>query len=472
MALTSSERAELELLEVRERRRLISSREYWGFSDCQQQATDASKTHKYVLFGGSRGPGKSYWLRGEMVSSLVELAEQGIRKPVAGLFCEDYPSLKDRHIGKITSEFPEWLGELRDSKDYGLAYHLYPAFGSGILKLRNLDDPSKYQSSEFAKIAVDELTKNLVETFNTLRGSLRWPGVQVPSFIGATNPGSIGHLWVRSYWVDRTYPAELESYAHQFKFIRALPADNPHLSADYWEMLNTLPPDLARAWRDGDWDVFEGQFFSELRRDIHGFTGDWPKGRIIRSMDYGEAAPAAVYWASVDYDGDVWIYRELYGAGMQYLDLKSRIRAIETEAKESGAGPIYASPDIFATSKGTGVVGSEIFNGNQPEYGGYSVPVVRADNQRIEGWRNMKLWISTGRLHVHTENCPHFWRTAPAMVYDDTHPEDMNGDGEDHACESVRYMLQSRPKPMPKTAPKSDVYTAEWIHKQFSDIED
>jgi phage terminase large subunit len=427
---------------------IVKFSELCHFLPRQLEAEEAVKTHKYVLYGGSRGPGKSHWLRWMSIKNLCRLAKEGIKNPVGGLFCEDYPSLKDRHIGKLSTDVPEWLGSIRDSKEYGLAYHIYPAYGGGVLKLRNLDDPSKYQSSEFAQIAVDELTKNQLDTFNTLRGSLRWPGVAEPKFFAATNPGSIGHLWVRAYWIDGDFPAEMQSVKHQFKYVRALPADNPYLSQDYWDMLNSLPPDLARAWRDGDWDVFEGQFFGNLRRDIHGFTGDWPKGRIIRAMDYGEAAPAAVYWATVDHDNDVWIYRELYGAGMQYLTLKERINDLSIGEENA---PIFASPDIFAKSKGTGVVGSEIFNSNVPEYGGYNVPVVRADNNRIEGWRTMKLWISTGRLHVHLDNCPNFWRTAPAMVYDSLHPEDMDGKGEDHACEAVRYMLMSRPKPVIRT---------------------
>lgn len=464
MALNESEAREFQLRTMLRRIESVRDRSWAGFSECQQAASDACKDHQYVLFGGSRGPGKSYWLRKETISALAELAAQGIKKPVAGLFCEDYPSLKDRHIGKMSSEYPEWLGSLRDSKEYGLAFHLNPAFGSGVLKLRNLDDPSKYQSSEFALIAVDELTKNLVETFNTLRGSLRWPGVHKPRFIAATNPGSVGHLWVRAYWIDRDYPDEMQKMADDFVFVRALPADNPHLDSSYWDMLDSLPPDLARAWRDGDWDVFEGQFFGELRRDVHGFRGDWPVGRIIRSMDYGESAPSAVYWASVDHDGDVWVYRELYGPGMQYLQLKKRIHQL---SQDEQCGPVISSPDIFATSKGTGVVGSEIFNSNVEEYGGYSVPVVKADNNRIEGWRNMKLWISTGRLHVHLDNCPNFWRTAPAMVYDKLHAEDMDGKGEDHAVESLRYMLQSRPRPKMRTTQKAPEFSAAWVEKML-----
>jgi phage terminase large subunit len=407
-----------------------------NFTDRQCEAEAAAESYQYTLYGGSRGPGKSYFLRWYGIKKLLKLAKVGIRGAEGGLFCEDYPSLKDRQIGKISTEFPGWLGSLRDSKEFGLAFHLPPAYGNGILKLRNLDDPSKYQSSEFAFILVDELTKNMQSTFDILRGSLRWPGIERPNFVGATNPGSIGHGWVRALWIDHQFPAEMQRIADRFTFVKALPDDNPHLTPDYWDMLETLPPDLARAWRWGDWDVFQGQFFANLRRDTHGFTGDWPAGRIFRAFDYGEAAPSAVYWAVIDEVREVWVYRELYGAGMQYLALKHQIHDLSVDPDGNPEQIIYtvAPPDIFATSKGTGVVGAEIFNSAAAEHGGFNLPVIPADNNRIEGWRYMKQWITRGRLHIHLDNCPHFWRTAPTMIFDETHAEDMDGRGEDHAC--------------------------------------
>jgi phage terminase large subunit len=416
------------------------------FSPRQKEAEEAAEQHQYTLFGGSRGPGKSYFLRWYLIKKLLRLAKSGISKPIGGLFCEDYVALKDRQISKISVEVPDWIGSIRDSKEYGLAFHIHDCYGGGVLKLRNLDDPSKYQSSEFAVIGVDELTKNLKDVFDILRGSLRWPGVGFPNFVGATNPGSIGHLWVRALWIDRQFPSEMEKISDRFAFVKALPDDNPHLTPDYWEMLETLPPDLARAWRWGDWDVFEGQFFGGLSRDVHGFRGDPPPGATFICGDYGESAPSAFYWCRVDDGGDIWLFRELYGSGMLYTTLKTKLRDLSPEH----INYTVVSPDIFMKSKGTGVVGAEVFNSAEAQYGGFAWAVIKADNNRIEGWRHMKEYIHQGRLHVHLENCPHWWRTVPAMVYDSKHAEDMDGKGEDHAAESTRYGLMSRPYPQQK----------------------
>ena len=79
------------------------------FTEKQVEATQAADTHKYMLYGGSRGPGKSYWLRWYAIRRLLLWAEQGLKRVRVGLFCEDYPSLKDRQISKL-AQLPLWLG--------------------------------------------------------------------------------------------------------------------------------------------------------------------------------------------------------------------------------------------------------------------------------------------------------------------------------------------------------------------------
>lgn len=228
----------------------IAFSELCGFWPKQWEATDAADAHRYTLFGGARGPGKSHWLRWYCVRFLLECAERGLGGVDVMLGCEDYPSLKDRQINKIATEFPAWLGALQASKEKGLGFHLHPLYGGGSILLRNLDDPSKYQSAEFALIAIDELTKNPERTFHILRGSLRWPGMDDVKFVAASNPEA---NWVRDYWIEKRLPEELQGHEGDFVFIPGLPTDNPALSASYYEMLATLPPALREAWLKGDW---------------------------------------------------------------------------------------------------------------------------------------------------------------------------------------------------------------------------
>ena len=111
----------------------------------QLEATQVADSHRYTLYGGSAGPGKNYWRRWFPIRQLLKWGKQYDLRGIHGaLFSKDFPTLKDRQISKMAVEFPEWLGEIKDSKTDGLGFHLRPEFGGHVLALRNLDDPSKH----------------------------------------------------------------------------------------------------------------------------------------------------------------------------------------------------------------------------------------------------------------------------------------------------------------------------------------
>jgi len=230
----------------------IKFTELANFFDKQKEALEASKRFKFVLFGGSVGSGKSRWLRWSMIYWLMKFFSKyqikGIR---AGLFCEDYPSLNDRHLTKIKFEFPDWLGTFNESKK---EFTLAPEYGSGILAFRNLDDPSKYLSVEFAIQGIDEINRNPKSVFDMLRSRLRWPGIKDVKFLAGSNP--LGEAWVKNIWVKRLFPPE-EKEQYEFVFVPALPTDNPYLDQSYYKSLESLPENQRRAYLEGNWDAFD-----------------------------------------------------------------------------------------------------------------------------------------------------------------------------------------------------------------------
>lgn len=218
----------------------------------QQEALEASKRFKYVLFGGSVGSGKSYWIRWSAVWWLMEYyAKYGLKGIRAGVFCEDYPSLQDRHLTKVKFEFPSWLGKFNEAKH---EFTLAPEYGSGIIAFRNLDDPSKYLSVEFALIAIDEVNRNPKTTFDMLRSRHRWPGIKDVKFIAGCNP--LGEAWVKNMWVKRLFPPD-EKEQYEFVYVPALPTDNPHLDESYYKGLESLPEVQRKAYLEGNWDAFD-----------------------------------------------------------------------------------------------------------------------------------------------------------------------------------------------------------------------
>lgn len=232
----------------------------FAFFEKQIQALNATKKFKFVLYGGSVGSGKSYFLRWTCIYWLLTFAQRGKSGVRAGLFCENYPALNDRHLSKIKAEFPSWLGSYNEQRH---EFTLAPEFGSGVLCFRNLDEPEKYLSVEFAIEAVDEVNRNPLPTFTLLRTRLRWPGIPDVKFFAACNP--LGEAWVKNFWIKRLFP-ENEKEDQEFFFVKALPTDNPHLDPSYFKSLESLPENERKAYLEGDWDAFEGV------TDIDGFV--------------------------------------------------------------------------------------------------------------------------------------------------------------------------------------------------------
>lgn len=410
------------------------------FSDKQREALEAVFEYDFVLYGGARYGGKSHWLRWMNVILLLYWYNQkGLRNVRTAIFCEDYPALKDRQIGKIEAEFPKFLGELRDTQEEGLGFYLNEANGKGAIMLRNLDAPSKYKSAEFAAESVDQLEMNDLYTFNVLRGSKRWPGIPHTKFLGTANPGGIGHAWIKGYWIDLDFPPEMKKLMRQFKFIQALPSDNPYLEPAYWDELNALPPDLREAWVKGNWDIFEGQAFYHFRRDRHviqpfEIPASWPRWR---GLDWGYNKPMCCLWVTKDPDtGRQYVYREMYEK--ELTDRQQAKRILEWTAPGEAVQATFADPSMWSRKNVEDRVTS-----TADEYRAEGVNLMAGDNDRLSGKRKVDRLLANlpdglPGLQIF-ENCVNLIRTLPALPYSKVQVEDVDTNAEDHAYDALRY---------------------------------
>ena len=433
----------------------------------QIEFMEALTKYRYLLYGGARGGGKSYILRWVLIYRLIEAGKQGVKHARSGLFCEDYPSLHDRQVAKIEVEFPPELGKWNASRH---EFKLGKDMGGGTLCLRNLDDPSRYQSAEFMDIAVDELTKNHVDVFNTLRGSMRWPGISWGAFMGATNPGGPGHLWVKRLFIDRLMPPEFEGLENEFGYVKALPQDNPHNSKAYIEELRRQPDKIRRAWLEGDWSVFEGQVFEEWRESVIDKEGKEHAVHVLK----GFRAPPGWEWAGgMDFghrkygwlgifasgrDGEIvcvdeFPFKEMYaeeagyqaGLKLKMYPVMRYIAADEEMWFQTGIGPTKAeefqrglnralgpmAPSLIKATHGRGsrAAGLELMH----RYLAWK----QAEDGTVPPW-----WAPKLRF---TERCKYAISTISALPYDPNKPEDVDTDSEDHSYDACRYFLATRP---------------------------
>ena len=255
---------------------------------------------KYRLFGGAAGPGKTKALLWEAIFQAHLVAGSD-----SLLLRRTFPELESSLLLQFRRDVPRSF-----YKSYNESKHLVTWTNGSTTRFgycRNENDVYQYQGAEFLFIGLDELTHFTLKQWQFLTSRNRCP---VPDsrckMAGATNPGNIGHAWVKALWVDHVVPAGYERgdlYDRKdYDFIRARLDDNPIYAndAEYRRTLEALPEHLRRAFLDGDWDVFAGQYFDVFDVGRHTARPEelrlepwWP--RWI-SIDWGFQHPSAVYW--------------------------------------------------------------------------------------------------------------------------------------------------------------------------------
>lgn len=418
---------------------------------------------KYGLYGGAGSGGKSYWIRWTALALVLYYTQKySITGVEVGIFSEDYPTLKDRQIGKIKREFPAWLGSLRNTQEDGFVFLLKPEYGGGMIKLRNLDDPSKYASAEFAAILVEELTKNPKETFDDLRFRLRWPNMPEVKFGAATNPGSIGHAWCRRLWVK----PDLNNPDHEqdrFFYIPATVYDNKFIGEDYVNQLEALPPKKRKMLLEGSWDTPEGQVFEEWNDDKHVLSKPVIPDLAFNHflwMDWGysEKSYFAGYLAAVvpstTPDGQkfnrVIVYKEWYA---NQIKPKEWARRIYRFCAANGIKPNQGVTDsnMHSPTETGGMSIAKMMMAEWKELHGKKwVQLIKGSktgkNDRVNRVGMMHEWFSIapdGQPYcVSSPICNNAIRTIPDLIYDQNLVESYDTKQEDHSADAWAYGLE------------------------------
>ncbi len=404
-----------------------------------------------VFYGGARGGGKSYAM---LIDPLRYCHKENHR---ALLLRRTMPELRDliNHSQRLYSRaFPgaKWREQ---EKEWRFPSGAKIEFGYA----ENMTDALRYQGQSYTWIGIDELPQYpSPDIYNFLRSSLRSVDPDIPVYMRATgNPGNVGSQWVKEMFVDPidpntafnveiTTPKGIKYITR--RFIPAKLQDNPYLmqTDDYYAMLSSLPEVQRKQFLDGNWDAFSNAAFPEFDREIHVVEPfEVPKGwQRFRAADWGYSSPACCLWFAIDYDNNLWAYRELYTQ-----KITADVFARKVLELEHGEYIRYGVLDASTWAK-RGDIGPSIAE-TMIQAGCRWRPSDRTPKSRISG----KLEIHK-RLKIVDEKkkepglrifstCRNLLRTFPTLPLDDNNPEDINTHVEDHAYDALRYGCMSRP---------------------------
>jgi phage terminase large subunit len=101
-----------------------------------------------------------------------------------------------------------------------------------------------------------------------------------------------------------------------YAYIPATLDDNPYIDREeYAANLESLPEELARAYRYGDWDIFPGQYFGEWRKAKHVSERPLVYARHfqrVRAVDWGYVKPGVCLWLVKLPDSGRWYLEHEY----------------------------------------------------------------------------------------------------------------------------------------------------------------
>lgn len=419
-----------------------------------------------VLYGGSAGGGKTFSL---------------IADPMRYF---DNPNFNGLILRRTNDELREIIWKTQE---------LYPkafkgakwqekksqwVFPSGarlwLTYLERDEDVLRYQGQAFSYIAFDELTQHPTPfAWNYMRSRLRTTDPNLPIFMrGTTNPGGPGHSWVKQMFIDPapantpfvatdletgeelrypdTHPEKPGQPLFRRRFIPASLYDNPYLANDgaYEANLLSLPEMQRRQLLEGDWAVATGAAFPEFRQSVHvvdpfEIPDTW---RRFRSCDYGYSSFSAVHWFAIDPSYETLIvYRELYLSKHTGRDLAKAV--MEAEKGENISYGILDS----SCWHNRGQIGPSIAE-EMVAMGCRWRPSDRTAGARVAGKNRfhevLKVDPETDMAGIVFFNtCRQIIADLPVIPSDPKGSDDIDPRyASDHAYDSVRYGIMSRPR--------------------------
>lgn len=407
----------------------------FGFEITARQAEFMRSEAMETLFGGAAGGGKSY---AQLIDALVFAGRYpGSRQLVLRRTLRE---LERSLIAVSEQVYPQAVGKLvRSENQWRMGNGSVIEFGHCQYE----SDVTRYQSAEYDVIRFDELTHFTEHQYTYLISRVRGANGFPKQVKSTTNPGGIGHDWVKKRFIDAMPPDTVTEFAGGSRvFLPAKVTDNVFLmrrDPGYRRRLKNLGEKERRALLEGDWDLQEGRYFPEFSREIHvcapfEIPKEW---RRYLTVDYGLDMFAAL-WIAAAPDGHSYVYREVYEPGLILSEAAERVKRAEQGEN------VYlrlAPPDLWGRRQETGRSAVEIWG----EHGLY---FEQSGSRRVDGWYAVKELLKTipdgqggvtARLQIFPE-CRNLIRTLGEVRHDEKNPNDVAGTPHEltHAPDALR----------------------------------
>ncbi len=399
---------------------------------------------RFVCYGGARGGGKSWCVRHKAV--MMALQWPGIRLLILR---RTFPELRENHIRPMRA----MLAPLDRYVRWRATDKTFEFWNGSVIVFGYCDgedDVDQYQGQEYDVIFIDEATHFTEYQYSTLTAVLRGANDFPKRMYLTCNPGGVGHAWVKRLFIDRAF--KKGEKPEDYVFFPAKVTDNRILmekDPEYVRRLDNLPKGLREAWRDGKWDVFVGQYFTEWDREKHVVEAFQPPvwWRWYVTLDYGLDMLAALL-IGVDDAGGAWVVGEVYEGRDLSTEFDPHEGLIVSEAAEcvkalAGDRSVtyLAPPDLWNARQETGKSVADIF----AEHGVY---LTKTSNDRVDGWLAVKEWLKPRPCEDGTErprlrffpNCRNIIRTLPLLQYDERRANDVKNEPHEltHAPDALR----------------------------------
>lgn len=270
---------------------------------------------------------------------------------------------------------------------------------------------------------------------NELLARMRGTAAPWRQLLYTTNPDGPYH-WIKTRLIDGGEAAVYYSSAR----------DNPHLPADYLEVLASISGTMGLRMREGLWAQAEGVVYdtwSDALHMVEQMPAGWEQWRKLRVIDFGYVNAFVCQWWAIDPDGRAYRYREIYMTKRTVTEHAAKINLLSqgehyeaticdhdaedrATLKQCGITSVAAIKDV---SRGIQLVQARLARGHD-------------DKPRLFLLRHALVERDGSLTEAHKPTCSeqelpgYVWQTTPEGRPDKEQPLKLN----DHGCDALRYL--------------------------------